>query len=94
MYIVQDEGLLTYMRTERYKKTLKEMDQMDFSSRSIVVSGDNVKIIDPEHISGSSEKSFLLEYETEADAKWAFIYYDYYCDTEVASEESVYNYEY
>ena len=48
---------------------------IDFSSKRLLVAADPVVIIDPEHVLSSYAGVYLMQYETESQAKYAYAYY-------------------
>ena len=53
----------------------KELKKMDFSSKRLLVAGNEDLILDPEHVLSSYEGVFLLQYEDEEMTRNAFSYY-------------------
>ena len=51
------------------------LNTLDFSSKRLIVAWDADKILDPEHIVASYDGVFILQYEDEATAAYAFTYY-------------------
>ena len=52
-----------------------ELAEIDFSSKRLFVAAKEAVIIDPEHVLSSYADVYLLQYETEAQAKYAYSYY-------------------
>ena len=48
---------------------------IDFSSKRLLIAADPAVIIDPEHVLSSYAGVYLMQYETESQAKYAYAYY-------------------
>ena len=52
-----------------------EAKKQDFSSKELIVKVDNAKVVKDADVSGNYEDVYLMKYDTEAEAKEAFMYY-------------------
>ena len=55
--------------------TEEDLAAIDFSSRRLLIAADPAVIIDPEHVLSSYAGVYLMQYETESQAKYAYAYY-------------------
>ena len=55
--------------------TEEALAAIDFSSKRLLVAADPAVIIDPEHVLSSYAGVYLMQYETESQAKYAYAYY-------------------
>ena len=55
--------------------TEDQLGAIDFSSKRLLVAIDESAIIDPEHVLSSYAGVYLMQYDTEAQAKYAYAYY-------------------
>ena len=55
--------------------TEEDLAAIDFSSRRLLMAADPAVIIDPEHVLSSYAGVYLMQYETESQAKYAYAYY-------------------
>ena len=55
--------------------TEEALAAIDFSSKRLLVAADPAVIIDPEHVLSSYAGVYLMQYDTEAQAKYAYAYY-------------------
>ena len=55
--------------------TEEDLVAIDFSSRRLLIAADPAVIIDPEHVLSSYAGVYLMQYETESQAKYAYAYY-------------------
>ena len=55
--------------------TEEALAAIDFSSRRLLIAADQAVIIDPEHVLSSYAGVYLMQYETESQAKYAYAYY-------------------
>lgn len=55
--------------------SLTELDEIDFSSKRLLVAADETTIIDPQDILSSYNGVYLMQYETVQQAKYAYAYY-------------------
>ena len=53
----------------------EDLAAIDFSSRRLLMAADPAVIIDPEHVLSSYAGVYLMQYETESQAKYAYAYY-------------------
>ena len=55
--------------------TEEALAAIDFSSKRLLIAADPAVIIDPEHVLSSYAGVYLMQYETESQAKYAYAYY-------------------
>ena len=55
--------------------TEETLAAIDFSSKRLLIAADPAVIIDPEHVLSSYAGVYLMQYETESQAKYAYAYY-------------------
>ena len=55
--------------------TEEALAAIDFSSKRLLIAADPDVIIDPEHVLSSYAGVYLMQYETESQAKYAYAYY-------------------
>ncbi len=55
--------------------TEEALAAIDFSSKRLLVAADPAVIIDPEHVLSVYNSVYLMQYETESQAKYAYAYY-------------------
>ena len=55
--------------------TEEQLGAIDFSSKRLLVAADESVIIDPEHVLSNYAGVYLMQYETESQAKYAYAYY-------------------
>ena len=55
--------------------TEEALATIDFSSKRLLIAADPAVIIDPEHVLSSYAGVYLMQYETESQAKYAYAYY-------------------
>ena len=55
--------------------TEEQLGAIDFSSKRLLVAADESVIIDPEHVLSDYAGVYLMQYDTETQAKYAYAYY-------------------
>ena len=55
--------------------TEEDLAAIDFSSKRLLIAADPAVIIDPEHVLSVYNSVYLMQYETESQAKYAYAYY-------------------
>ena len=55
--------------------TEEDLAAIDFSCKRLLIAADPAVIIDPEHVLSVYNSVYLMQYETESQAKYAYAYY-------------------